>query len=74
MTFGDSMKTIYGSAEFYAEGFADYLADVDADNPATVDNLVEGFLVAVGDWLDYHQKQVDAYTELRERIRKALTV
>ena len=64
----------YGTPEFYAEGFADYLADVDADNPATVDNLVEGFLVAVGDWLDYHQKQADAYTELRERIRKALTV
>ena len=64
----------YGTPEFYAEGFADYLADVDADNPATVDNLVEGFLVAVGDWLDYHQKQADAYKELRERIRKALTV
>ena len=64
----------YGTPEFYAEGFADYLADVDADNPATVDNLIEGFLVAVGDWLDYHKKQVDAYTELRERVRKALIV
>ena len=64
----------YGTPEFYAEGFADYLSDVDADNPATVDNLVEGFLLAVGDWLDYHQKQADAYTELRERIRKALAL
>ena len=64
----------YGTPEFYAESFSDYLSDVDADNPATVDNLVEGFLMAVGEWLDYHQKQADAYTELRERIRKALTV
>jgi hypothetical protein len=24
---------IYGTAEFYAEGFSDYLADVDADDP-----------------------------------------
>ena len=64
----------YGTPEFYAEGFSDYLSDVDADNPATVDNLYKGFLMAVGDWLDYHQKQADAYTELRERVRTALTV
>jgi hypothetical protein len=24
----------YGTPEFYAEGFSDYLADVDADRPA----------------------------------------
>ena len=64
----------YGTPEYYKEGFGDYLSDVEADNPATIDNLVEGFLLAIGDWLDYHQKQADAYTELRERVRKALTV
>ena len=64
----------YGTPEYYKEGFSDYLSDVEADNPATIDNLVEGFLLAIGDWLDYHQKQADAYTELRERVRKALTV
>jgi hypothetical protein len=34
----------YGTPEYYAEGFADYLSDVDADNPATIDNFDEGFL------------------------------
>jgi hypothetical protein len=64
----------YGTPEYYKEGFSDYLSDIESDNPATIDNLVEGFLLAIGDWLDYHQKQADAYTELRERVRKALTV
>jgi len=64
----------YGTPEYYKQGFADFLADVDADQPATVDNLVEGFLMAVGEWIDYHQKQADAYSNIRERVRQALTV
>ena len=64
----------YGTPKFYAEQFADILADVQADEPRYADAIVEGFLIAVDDWLSYHQEQVDAYTELGQRIRKALTV
>jgi hypothetical protein len=64
----------YGTPEFYAEQFADVLADVDGDRPEVGDAIVAGFLTAVNDWLTYHQVQVNAYTQLRERVRSALTV
>ena len=64
----------YGTPEFYAEGFADYLADVDADNPATIDNLMKGFYLALDDWFTYHEQQANAYAQLRERVREALAM
>jgi hypothetical protein len=65
---------IYGTPEFYAEGFSDYLADVDADNPATAENLIEGFYQALDSWFEYHDAQARAYADIRKRVRKALTV
>ena len=64
----------YGTADYYAEGFSEYLADVDAERPETVDNLVEGFYRALDSWFDYHDAQARAYADIRKRVRKALTV
>jgi hypothetical protein len=64
----------YGTPEYYANGFADYLADVDASNPETSTNLIKGFLLAVDEWLEYHQDQVYEYESIRERVRQALPV
>ena len=64
----------YGSVEFYSEQFADLLADVDSDEPDTVDNIIRGFLTSVDEWFDYHERQADAYAKLRERVREALAV
>ena len=64
----------YGTADYYAEGFSDYLADVDAENPATAQNLIEGFYRALDSWFDYHDAQARAYADLRKRVRQALTV
>jgi len=64
----------YGTADFYAEGFSDYLADVDATDPQTTENLIEGFYRALDSWFDYHDAQARAYADLRKRVREALTV
>lgn len=64
----------YGSAEYYADQFADLLADVQADTPQYADNIIAGFFLAIDDWLKYHQDQVDAYTNLRQRVRQALAM
>jgi hypothetical protein len=64
----------YGTPEYYAEQFADFLADVDQANPKYGDAIVEGFFKAIDDWAGYHSQQVDEYNRLRERVRKALTV
>lgn len=64
----------YNTVANYKDHFADILADVTAEDPTYADNIVRGFLEALNDWLDYHQQQADAYTQLRERVRQALTV
>jgi len=64
----------YGTADFYAEQFSDLLADVDAQNPDTTKNLIEGFYRAIDSWFEYHDEQARAYADIRKRVRQALTV
>ena len=64
----------YGTADFYAEQFSDFLADVEAENPATADALIEGFYRAIDSWFDYHDAQARAYADIRKRVRAALAV
>ena len=44
----------YGTPEFYTEHFSDLLADVDSEDPATTDSIIQGFLTAVDEWFTYH--------------------
>ena len=64
----------YGTADFYAEGFSDYLADIDATDPETTKNIIEGFYRAIDSWFEYHDEQARAYADLRKRVRQALAV
>ena len=48
----------YGTKEYYAEMFADFIADIQHDSPEISDNLVSGFLLALDDWRQYHVKQI----------------
>jgi len=64
----------YGTPEFYKEGFSDYLADLDSENPATTENLIQGFYLAIDEWFNYHQEQANAYAQLRQRVREALAM
>ncbi len=66
--------TMYGSVEFFADGFGDLLADVDSANPATTENIIKGFYQALDSWFEYHDEQAREYAELRKRVRQALTV
>jgi hypothetical protein len=64
----------YGTADFYAEQFSDFLAAVDAKEPATADALIEGFYRAIDSWFEYHDEQARAYADIRKRVRQALAV
>jgi hypothetical protein len=64
----------YGTSDFYAEMFGDLLADVEAKNPDTTKNLIEGFYRAIDEWFEYHDEQARAYADLRKRVREALAV
>ncbi len=53
-----NLKHTYGTKEYYAEVFADFIADVQHDSPEVSDNLVAGFLLAIDDWRKYHVNQI----------------
>jgi len=52
----------------------DFVADVQADQPEYGNSLVEGFLLALEDWKQYHQDQVFEYERVGERVRQALSM
>jgi hypothetical protein len=64
----------YGTADYYADMFGDLLADVQADDPQTTENLIEGFYRALDSWFEYHDAQARAYADIRKRVRQTLTV
>ena len=66
------MTVKYGTAEYYAEQFADFIADVQHDQPQYGDAIVEGFLLALADWRDYHANQVNEYNRIEQRVRTSL--
>ena len=63
-----------GSVEYYSEYFSDILADVDGEKPETIQIMMDAFMRALDTWFDYHTIQANAYAELRERVRKTLSV
>ena len=68
------IKHVYGTPEFYAEQFSDILADVDASGVCKINpnNIIQGFYLAFDDWLEYHEKQAEAYSELKLKVKAAL--
>jgi hypothetical protein len=64
----------YGTPEYYKEQFMDFMADAQHDDPKYGDALVEGFILAVQDWRDYHAQQVNEYERIEQRVRQTLTV
>ena len=64
----------YGTPEYYKEQFMDFMADAQADQPEYGDALVEGFLLAVADWKQFHHDQALEYERIGERVRTAFTL
>ena len=52
------MNHPYGTEKYYADLFADIIADAQHDQPATSDNLVNAFKLAIKEWRDYHVSQI----------------
>jgi hypothetical protein len=64
-----NVTSSFGSAEFYASEFSDFLADV--GDGQLMDNVVAGFFQAIDEWENYHTEAAKRYGSFRERIRKA---
>ena len=68
----DTILTAAFDAEWFREQFADILADVsvgDADrDKATAENMMEGFELAINDWLCYHEDACKSYRALHAKF------
>lgn len=64
----------YGTPEYYADKFSDFLADPQANQPEYGDAIIKGFLLCLKEWRDYHKAQVDEYTRIEQRVREASAV
>ena len=68
----DTILTAAFDAEWFREQFADILADVsvgDRDrDKATAENMMEGFELAINDWLSYHEDACRSYRELHAKF------
>ena len=59
----------YGTKEYYMDCFLEVLGDC---TDQKVDNVVDGFMMALEDLLAYHQNQSDAYRDIHLRVRQTL--
>lgn len=60
--------TEYGTVEYYAEQFADFIADVQHDSPDVGDNLIAGFKLAIADWRQYHVNQIVELNRVEQKL------
>ena len=58
----------YGTPTYYAELFADFIADVQHDEPQFGDNLIAGFKLAIADWKKYHEQQVQELERIANKV------
>lgn len=66
------MTDQYGTAEFYRLQFGDILADVGTGKPQrdydTAVAIMEGFELALIDWMKYHEDAAKSYRDLHGRF------
>jgi hypothetical protein len=58
----------FGTTEYYAAQFADFIADLQHDTPDRSDNLVAGFKLAIDDWRKYHSEQVLELDRIKQKL------
>ena len=62
------MTNEYGTVPYYREMFADLIADIQYDNPAMGDSLVEAFKLSIADWREYHEGQLKELDRISTKL------
>ena len=61
----------FGSVEYYSKIFQDIVCDADPGHPHYGDNIVQGFLLAIADWRQYHINQVKELDRINRQFQTA---
>lgn len=67
------MTSPYGSPEFYKGFFADILADIQADDSTSTENLVAGLRLAINEWQEHYRSQDKEFNRLKGLLSKEFT-
>ena len=62
------MTPEYGTKEYYADMFSDFIADVDPERPETSENIIEGFKLALNGWREYHEQMKDQLEVMQKKV------
>ena len=62
----------YATVEYFAELFSDIISAVDSDEPDIADNILKGFYQSLDEWLEWHEKQTEAYKTMKQKVTAAL--
>ena len=66
------MSNTYETANYYRQLFSDILADVGTGEPKrdadTAVAIMEGFELAIIDWMKYHEQAIKSYRDLHGRF------
>ena len=70
MKLKEETRPAYGTPEFYANLFSDIVGDIGDDAPVDpTDNIIEGFIMAIDSWLEYHQGAAARYQAFRDKLK-----
>jgi hypothetical protein len=63
----------YGSPQYYANLFSDIIADVGCFDTVEMNvergsNILQGFELALNEWIDYHKTAALSYEKIREQF------
>ena len=58
----------FGTENYYAELFADIIADAQHDQKETGDNLIAGFKRAIKEWREYHANQILELNRIESKL------
>ena len=66
------MTSEYGTTKYYAEMFADFIADIQHDSPDFGNNLVLGFKLAIDHWRKYHLNQILELDRVEDKLESTI--
>lgn len=64
----------YGTPKYYAEMFSNLIADAQHDSPQFGDNLTEGFMLAIEQWKQYHEQQIQELERITKKVNDKIGV
>jgi len=62
----------YGTVRYYADMFADIIADANPDDESYGDAMIEGFQLALNEWRQYYKKGAKEIKRIQNKLNEEI--